>query len=70
VAHLLAEMGSAASLAELTNKATVLENIIDVDSQDKAAIDQIIEGIKAVCRQAENHDGAETLGACQVDKAN
>jgi len=70
VAHLLAEIGSAASLAELTNKATVLENIIDADSQDKAAIDQIIEGIKAVCRQAENHDGAETLGACQVDKAN
>jgi len=70
VAHLLAEIGSAACLAELTDKATVLENIIDTDSQDKAAIDQVIEDIKAVCKQAENRDGAEALSTCQADKEN
>lgn len=68
VAHLLAEIGSAASLAELTERATVLENIIDADVPDKAAIDQIIEDIKAVCRQTDSQDGVEMLNLSEADK--
>lgn len=69
VAHLLAEIGSAASLAELTDKATVLENIIEADSQDKAAIDQIIEDIKAICRHIVSPEGIEAHCTCHAKQA-
>ncbi|MEN6307945.1 MAG: ATP-binding protein, partial [Anaerohalosphaeraceae bacterium] len=66
VAHLLAEIGSAASVACLTDKATLLETLIDADVQDRQRIEQITDEIKAICKDLEARNSIEVPNVPRV----
>lgn len=53
VAHLLSEIGLAASVTGLADKATLLETLVEADVQDRQRIEQITDEIKTICRDLE-----------------